>query len=109
MITARQASVGSYRAATHQEYVANRDVVQGWRWACSYSVRTCAMCIAMDGTEHSVLEKLISHLACRCVQIAILIGAIEQPRTTGPQWFKGLDAATQDTIQIGRASWWERV
>ncbi len=86
MLTARQASIGAYRAAAQQEYAANSDVVTGWRWTCSYSVRTCAMCIAMDGTKHAVTEKLISHLACVVGDAAVFGPAL---RAGLRRWFEG--------------------
>ena len=98
MITARQASIGAYRAANLAEYQANSDVLSGWRWVCSYSIRTCAMCIAMDGTEHAADEQMVSHLECRCSASPILADGAEQTRTTGSEWFAGQDAETQNTI-----------
>jgi SPP1 gp7 family putative phage head morphogenesis protein len=98
MRIARNESMRAYRSAASQERVANADVVAGWAWACSYSVRTCAMCIAMDGTEHAVDEEMASHVECRCTETPILKDAEQQKRTTGPEWFAGLDDEKQDMI-----------
>lgn len=59
--------VRAYRGANHETYRANSDVVAQWRWTCAKSPRTCAACIAMDGTIHSIDEDMGSHVRCRCV------------------------------------------
>lgn len=67
MVTARQAVYGAYRGASLEQYRANADVVDGWTWISALQPRrTCAVCWAMHGTEHTLDETLDSHLACRC-------------------------------------------
>lgn len=59
--------IRAYRGANHETYQANSDVVAKWRWTCAKSARTCAACLAMDGTLHDLSEEMGSHVRCRCV------------------------------------------
>lgn len=97
MVSARKLAIDGYREASRQTAMANSDVVTGWQWLCSHSIRTCAACLAMDGTLHTLLEKLISHLACRCTAIYEILGKIPE-RKTGSDWLAEQDAATKQTV-----------
>ena len=98
-LIARTESLRAYRSATLESYQANAQTVQGWRWLCSFSVRTCVFCIAQDGTEHPSTEQMATHPACRCCQEAVLVGTAEgEPRKTGSEWFGEQDAETRASI-----------
>ena len=71
---ARTEALRAYRSANLETFRANDDVVSGWIWQAALDVRTCAACIAMNGTEHSLDEEMGTHPNCRCVQ---------SPRTKG--------------------------
>ena len=58
-----------YRQAAHESFRANRDVIKGWIWHASLSPRTCASCIAMHGTFHSLDETLNDHPNGRCTPV----------------------------------------
>lgn len=56
----------AYRGANLETYRANGDVVKQWRWVADKSARTCAACLAMDGSLHDLSEDMGSHPNCRC-------------------------------------------
>lgn len=95
LLIARTETLRSYRTATQRSYKANSDVVTGWRWMAAHSPRTCAMCLAMDGTIHSVDEVMATHPACRCAMVPVTPYS-RDPRLTGAQWF----AQQPDDVQI---------
>lgn len=64
---ARTETMRAYREATHATYEANSDVINGWIWMASITIRSCPACIAMHGTLHDLREKLNGHPNCRCV------------------------------------------
>jgi SPP1 gp7 family putative phage head morphogenesis protein len=91
----RTETLRAYRAATIQTYRANADVVRGWTWRSARSRRSCAACIALDGTFHQVSEPMRPHVRCRCVLIPTLRN-VERDR--GADWFARQDAETQAAI-----------
>lgn len=92
---ARTETLRSYREATHANYRANEDVVGGWYWAATLGPRTCAACIAMHGTFHSLDERLAAHVNCRCTQIPAIKGRPSPIAQDGEQWF----AAQSDAVK----------
>ena len=66
---ARTEVLRAYREATHQTYRANADIVTGWIWRSARNVRTCACCWALDGTFHSLEERLDDHPNGRCFSV----------------------------------------
>jgi len=64
----RTETLQAYRRASHDTYKANSDVVGSWIWVAELGPDTCEVCIAMNGTEHSLEEFLDSHPNCRCSQ-----------------------------------------
>lgn len=58
--------LGAHRTAKVESYRANDHVVAKWIWNAHLDDRTCALCWAMDGTEHPLTEDMISHARCRC-------------------------------------------
>lgn len=106
---ARTETLRAYREATRQTYEANADVVAGWRWRCARDRRTCAVCWAMDGTEHPVTDQLDGHPNCRCVMIPVtktfaelgvpgVAGDHIDYGNTGPEQFATLPAGEQRRI-----------
>ncbi len=92
----------AYRESTVRTYRENREVVRGWRWLAAHSARTCPACLAMDGTEHSLDERLDDHPNGRCTTVPILVGEEARPRETGAQWFARQKADVQERI-LGKA------
>lgn len=72
LTTARTAQLWAYREATRASYMANRDIVSGWRWMATLGPRTCASCLAMHGTLHPVDEPLNDHHNGRCVAAPVV-------------------------------------
>lgn len=125
MVIARTETIGAYRSAASATYQANSDVLDGWYWSADPSPRTCAMCLAMDGTLHSVNDTLDSHVCCRCAMAprskswADLVAAAGgdpstvsdipessyTPTQTGADWFDQQDAATQRNILGSQAAY----
>jgi SPP1 gp7 family putative phage head morphogenesis protein len=66
LVISRTETMRAYREATRQGYIANRDIVTGWVWIASQSIRTCASCWAMHGTLHTLEETLDDHPNGRC-------------------------------------------
>lgn len=69
LLIARTETLGAYRQVSLDTYRANRNVVAGWTWMATLDRRTCAVCWAMHGTDHTLDENLSSHPACRCAAV----------------------------------------
>lgn len=111
---ARTEMLNAYRGAQLANYQANSDVVGGWVWSAALFPRTCAACIAMNGTVHDVSEPFASHPNCRCSPVpktnswASILGPLgidtsNIPETSvnipsGVSWFNDQSAATQLAI-----------
>lgn len=102
----RTETLRSYREATLRGYQENSDIIAGWRWNATKSGRTCAMCLAMDGTFHKLDEHMDDHPNGRCSMISVLRGQEGQKSEwdTGAQWFEKQDEATQRKI-LGNAGY----
>ena len=87
----------SYREASILSYKSNSDLVDGWIWLASLSSRTCASCLAMHGSKHSLDEQFGSHVNCRCTPIPSIIGDQEEIEG-GEDWFARQNEETQANI-----------
>lgn len=109
----RQEMIRPYRSAALETYRANPDTIEQWEWSADKSGRTCAMCIAMDGTRHDVSEEFESHTCCRCSPIPVTkswsdllegvdlsgLDEMESPqRQTGAEWFDQQSAEVQQQV-----------
>lgn len=63
---ARTETLRAYRQSAQATMEANTDVINGWYWHASESVRTCPVCWAEHGTWHPLMEPFASHVSCRC-------------------------------------------
>ncbi len=70
-LIARTEMLRAYREASRASYLANRDVLSGWVWHSALDERTCVMCWAMHGTEHTLEERLDDHPRGRCAMVPI--------------------------------------
>jgi hypothetical protein len=97
--------IRAYRGANLETYRANEDVVGQWRWTCALSKRTCAACLAMDGTLHDLSEEMGSHPCCRCTPVPV---TKDWAAILGPF---GIDTSkipdTRPTIQSG-VEWFDQ-
>lgn len=108
LLIARNETNRTYRTSVLRNYRANSDVVSGWRWIAALDRRTCAICIAMHGSVHSVDEQLASHVACRCGQEPLVAG-FDLPAETGEAWLRGQSEAVQrEVLGKGRLGIWQR-
>lgn len=69
---ARTEMLRASRETVHQTMLANPDIYDGWIWSCSLSLRTCASCLAMNGTWHPLSERLEDHPNGRCAAVPSL-------------------------------------
>ena len=67
----RTETLRAYREASSRDMQANSDIVGGWIWMSGRDERTCAACLAMHGTRHSVDERLDDHPNGRCVAVPV--------------------------------------
>lgn len=120
MAIASTEMIRAYRGSNIATFQANKRICPKWRWTCALSKRTCAACIAMDGTLHDVEEQMGSHTRCRCVPMPItssyadileplgISSAHTQPTQpelpTGMDWFHKQDPATQKAV-LGEAKY----
>lgn len=122
-VISRTEMLGAYRDAASATYRANADVLDGWIWLAELSAQTCAACLAMHGTVHSLDEDLNSHPNCRCIQMPktrsfadILAAAgidtsgldIPEASTSvqsGADWLADQPAATQQSVLGSKAAY----
>lgn len=111
----------AYRGAALENYRANDDVVQGWIWVCSLSRSSCAACVAMHGTHHSLEEELDDHVSGACAAVpetkswADILGPdvdtsdLEDTRPqfqSGEDWLSGQSEETQRSILGAKYQGW---
>lgn len=73
--TARTTILYSYRAANHASYLANADILEGWRWSSSKDSRTCPSCWGQDGKIFPLDRVLNDHHNGRCAPVPVVRGA----------------------------------
>ena len=99
----------AYRSSQMATYRANDDVVAEWVWTAALSTRTCAACIAMNGSKHPLTEEMQSHPNCRCAPVPLtrdwsdILGIDDLPDSrvdipSGSDWFDDQDEDTQRAI-----------
>jgi len=103
----RTETLRAYRESTRRSYEENRDLIVGWYWMAGKDARTCAACLAMDGTLHKLDEPLDDHPNGRCTMIPALdpsLGIKGAPRggqltwQAGSDWFAEQDEETQRKV-----------
>lgn len=86
LVISRTETLRAYRESSREVY--DGAGVERWRWLCARTVRTCAVCWAMDGTEHKVAEPFGTHPNCRCCMVPVLPG--DTPAKRGAELFDEL-------------------
>jgi hypothetical protein len=108
-----------YRSAALETYNENSDVVDSWIWTADLSAKSCAMCIAMNGTEHPLSEEFEGHPNDKCVPMPktkswadilpdVDLSGIEETSVqmqSGTEWFDQQDASTQKQILGSNAAY----
>jgi SPP1 gp7 family putative phage head morphogenesis protein len=100
-----------YKSAALETYRQNDDTCSGWQWQAALSPTSCALCIAMSGTKHSLDEDFASHVRCRCAPVPLTrswedilgidgsdIPDTRMPAVSGIDWFDEQDEETQRSI-----------
>ena len=100
----RTAMLYASREANRAMYIANSDVIEGWRWWTSLDESVCMACVAMHGKEFPVDESMDSHWNCRCTSLPIPKWFDEGAEETGEEWFNKLPEAVQRQM-MGAQTW----
>ncbi|KAA0979892.1 phage head morphogenesis protein [Paeniglutamicibacter gangotriensis] len=108
LVIARTETLDSFRAGALASAKKNTDILNGWRWSCSLSGRTCGACLSMHGQEFPVdAPGPEGHPSCRCARVDItrswadLGFDIPEPEDTFPdarEWYEGLTPDSQADI-----------
>jgi len=85
----------AYNGVVMETYRANRHAVSGWIWHCKLSPHSCAGCVVLHGTVHSLNETLHDHPNGECVPLPY--SGQELPQS-GLDWFDDQDEAVQRAI-----------
>lgn len=96
---ARTEMMRAARIAAEQNYLANSDVVESWRWVAELDGITCPACLAMHGTVHPLSERLSGHINCRCIESPIAITWEELGKRFGLD-LAGLDASAANVAEL---------
>ncbi|MFF5791122.1 phage minor head protein [Paeniglutamicibacter sp. NPDC012692] len=105
---ARTETLDAHRAGAAAAAKQNTDILQGWKWSCSFSGRTCAACLSMHGREFTNDDPgPEGHPNCRCARVDItkswrdLGFDIDEPKDVFPDgrsWYDGLTPDSQAEI-----------
>lgn len=86
----------AYNSTLMEHYQVNAHLITGWVWMCKLSPRSCACCVALHGSVHSLSEVLHDHPNGECMPIPYVHG-MELPQS-GIDWFDEQDEALQREI-----------
>lgn len=98
----RTVQLWSARAANHEIYRDNADVLDGWTWSAAKS-GSCMSCLAMDGKLFPLTATLNDHHNGRCAPIPHVRGT-DMPYQSGEAWFRAQSEDAQRG-QMGEAAW----
>jgi hypothetical protein len=93
----------AHRDASHAQFIANEDVVDGWVWWSTKSPNTCMACLANHGKVFPNTERLNGHYKCHCIEIPH-VKIWSEPEQTGEEWFSTLSEAQQKEM-MGAQTW----
>ena len=98
LTNARTEFYNSFREGFTEQLRENKEggVVNGWIWRAERDVRTCIVCIAMDGTRHDLNENMQSHVNCRC-QMEVFTNEVHI-NDNGRNWFDDRSEEEQKEI-----------
>jgi hypothetical protein len=92
----RTTTLYSWRSATHTNYRANSNIVQGWVWVSSLDMATCLACLTEHGRLYGLNATLNDHHRGRCVPVPYVRGETWlDGYPTGEQWFGSLSPEQQ--------------
>jgi SPP1 gp7 family putative phage head morphogenesis protein len=125
LVTSRSMLNQAYRGANLETFRANSDVVTKYRRTCAKNARTCAVCLALDGTLYDLDEDFAVHPCDRCVATPVtkdwseILGPLgidtsSIPDTspvlgmqTGADWLDEQDEATQKQVLGAKYNGWK--
>lgn len=104
----RTETMRAYRSSMNQQYARMGHLIEGYRWTCSHSRRTCLACLARDG-EISRKPWDQMHVSCRCVSTPVPIGSTYR-YTNGEQWLQQQPDAVQRRMMPSEEAYlaWKR-
>lgn len=116
---ARTEGMRNYRSANISTYQENSDVVDSMIRVADLSARSCAACIALNGTEYGLYDDPDFHVNDRCVLVPktkswadilpdVDLSGIEETSVQvqdGSEWFDQQDASTQRQILGSNAAY----
>ena len=82
-----------YRRERSQKTYSENEIEE-WEWGAAKQLRTCGLCLALDGKRFSVREKFESHEGCRCTLLPITRLSRER-KNLGKDWFEKQSAKDQ--------------
>ena len=87
LTNARTEFYNSFREGFTEQLQENtgEDNVTEWIWRAERDVKTCIVCITMDGTKHPLDEAMKSHVNCRC-QMEVVSNEVSI-KDDGRKWF----------------------
>ena len=93
--TVRTTQLYAYREATRANYIANSEIIGGWKWYAALDGRTCLSCVNKHGREFRPDQSLNDHHQGRCTQIPLIdkperFGLQPLEIETGESWFNKL-------------------
>jgi len=94
---ARTEQLRAFRDASRQQMAASGVVNVSIR-RCALNPRTCAACLALDGTVYPTDELMPVHPEDRCFMQPMIIGLQPVKAQSGQDWFLAQDEATQRGI-----------
>lgn len=105
----------AYRDASLETYRANSEVVSKYRRTCAKSARTCAACLALDGTLYDLDVEFALHPCDRCAVLPVtkswaeILGRDDIPDTrphieSGSTWFERQSEDVQRKV-LGNAKY----
>lgn len=86
------------RETTRQIYESQG--ITEWEWVAANSLRTCILCLTLDGQRFSIKDPFPTHVNCRCTMIAVHPN-ITHKRRTGREWLATRSAEEQEKV-IGK-------
>lgn len=99
LVISRTETLRSYRTASLETYRGyGPDVVRGYQRLADHSVRTCPLCLALDGKFYKLSSEFASHPNCRCTMVPVLKDAPLHQWKYGPEWLADQSADRQRTI-----------
>jgi len=85
----------TYNSTLLENYRTNAHVITGWIWICKFD-GSCAACVALHGTIHSLSETLHDHCYGKCTPAGYHDG-MDLPQR-GVDWFYEQDEAVQREV-----------